>query len=43
MSSPATHKCALCRLSVPADKLDLPDRCMDSACPLRQLTQEKAA
>jgi hypothetical protein len=40
---PATVTCSRCRVAVPADKLDMADRCMDQSCPLRQPQAEKKA
>jgi hypothetical protein len=38
-----TVKCERCRVDVPVNKLDLPDRCTDRECPLRQRPPEKSA
>ena len=31
-----TVKCPLCRVDVPIDKIDLPNRCLHPQCPLKR-------
>ncbi len=33
-----TVKCSLCKVDVPVDKLDLPNRCLHPYCPLKRTT-----
>lgn len=32
----ATVKCTRCGVTVPIDKVDVPNRCMDERCPLKR-------
>ena len=36
MDDTNTVKCPLCRVDVPIDKIDLPNRCLHPQCPLKR-------
>lgn len=36
MTSPTEIICPRCRVSVPADKIDVPHRCPDKTCPVNE-------
>lgn len=35
-AQPATVQCERCRVTVPIDKVDVPNRCTDHRCPLKR-------
>lgn len=36
MTKPPEEKCSACGVSVPVDKIDMPDRCLTKDCPLNR-------